>query len=397
MFDSRGGGRQLVCAIAAIGLFASGVARGGAADEDGEAAFKAGRFADAAVAYARALGEQPGNVQAELGLANVALLRDRLDDAQRRIDAVLKADPQNAAALRVQAAIAARRGAAGTYAFTPPTAALTIPFVVTDPLPLVRVRLNGHDAIFFIDTGAPDIMIDPGLANELHLTTKAAGNGVFAGGKQAELHTTVVPKFELGGLRIDNVPATVLATRNIPFWPGHVADGTIGAGLLLRFLSTIDYKNDALVLRARSESSAFESDAEARGDTIVPMWLASDHFIFVRGRIGDGPEGMYNVDTGLAGGGLSATKATLDAAHVKLDAQHATVGQGGGGAVAVVPFTASATIGDLTVPAVPGMYMPEGNPYGIFPFDVAGTISHGFFRAFALTFDFDAMRLVVSK
>jgi aspartyl protease/tetratricopeptide repeat protein len=391
---SRSGLRAaLVTAVLLLAVAAGAIA----AEEDGATAFKAARFDDAAVAYARALGENPDDITAQLGLANVALLRNRLDDAERHAEAVLNVEPSNARAQFIMGTVVQRRGKPGTFVFSAPATPLTIPFVVTDPLPLLRVRIGGRDALFFIDTGAPNIMLDPALASELHLTVKDLGSGVFAGGKHATVRTTTVAQFELGGLRIGNVPAVVLPTRQLTFWPGRGADGAIGTGLLLRFLSTIDYAHGALVLRARSGSHDFEQEADARGDTVVPMWLEGDHFIFARARINDGPEGMYNVDTGLAGGGLSATKATLDAAHVKLDESNAAVGQGGGGAVQVIPFTAAATLGDLTVQNVTGLFTPEGTPYGIFPFDVAGTISHGFFRAYALTLDFDAMRLVVTR
>jgi hypothetical protein len=47
--------------------------------------------------------------------------------------------------------------------------------------------------------------------------------------------------------------------------------------------------------------------------------------------------------------------------------------------------------------AVPGLYFPNGDQYGIFPFKVAGTLSHEFFRGTALTFDFTSMQLVVES
>jgi len=65
--------------------------------------------------------------------------------------------------------------------------------------------------------------------------------------------------------------------------------------------------------------------------------------------------------------------------------------------VKVVPFSASVRLADLTAEGVPGLYSPEGNPYGIFPFDVGGSLSHIFFKPYALTFDFQAMKMVVEK
>ncbi len=55
------------------------------------------------------------------------------------------------------------------------------------------------------------------------------------------------------------------------------------------------------------------------------------------------------------------------------------------------------SLGSFTVSNVPGLYFPDGDQFKIFPFDVAGTISHLYFRRTELTFDFDAMRLIVSR
>jgi hypothetical protein len=47
-----------------------------------------------------------------------------------------------------------------------------------------------------------------------------------------------------------------------------------------------------------------------------------------------------------------------------------------------------------TIRATPGTYFPDGDQYGIFPFAVAGTISHEFLKQGAVTFDFAAMKLI---
>lgn len=162
----------------------------------------------------------------------------------------------------------------------------------------------------------------------------------------------------------------------------------------MQFLPTLDYCQGRLVLRRRSASAGVERTAARAGANIVPMWLFADHFILARGRLGQGPEHLFHIDTGMAGGGLGATKAVLDEAGVTIDPSAARTGVGGGGPVTIIPFQASATLGAMTVDKVRGMYSPNGNAYGIFPFEVAGTLSHMFFRHSRLTFDFEAMRLV---
>jgi hypothetical protein len=128
----------------------------------------------------------------------------------------------------------------------------------------------------------------------------------------------------------------------------------------------------------------------------VPFWLVGDHFMFARGKVNQA-DGLFLIDTGLAGGGLTATRATLDAAGVTVDESHTLTGQGGGGAVQFVPFRAAATLGTLTRGDLPGVYMPGRNALSGFPFASSGAISHAFFRQSRLTFDFDAMKLVTES
>ncbi|MGB8520110.1 MAG: hypothetical protein WCD38_08085 [Candidatus Tumulicola sp.] len=102
------------------------------------------------------------------------------------------------------------------------------------------------------------------------------------------------------------------------------------------------------------------------------------------------------MDTGGAGVGITLTAAALAAAKIVPDASKASSGIGGGGTVRVVPFdAATVSLGSFARRDVPGLYTPAGDPYGRFPFTVAGAISHDFFRTSALTFDFSAMKLVV--
>ena len=78
-------------------------------------------------------------------------------------------------------------------------------------------------------------------------------------------------------------------------------------------------------------------------------------------------------------------------------AAHAQQGQGGAGKVRLLPFNAaSVTLAGLTLHDIPGVYSPDGDPYGIFPFVIGGSISQEFFRHTAVTFDFTSMIMVVS-
>jgi hypothetical protein len=382
-----GGAVALALASAAIGQ--------PAADGSAAALFAAGDFAASGRAYEAAAKASPSDASAVAGLARARLYENRNDDAIALAQKALAAKPDDPVARQTLTAAQQRKAAFGPDQFkmSAPPAETVIPFVATDPLPVVEVKVGGRQVFFLIDTGAPDIMVSADLAQTLGLKAQSTTEGVFAGGVRAPVQHMVVPEFEIGGIKIANVPAGVRPGPGLQF-PGHKIDGILGTGLLMHFLSTLDYCQGRLVLRPRSASAAFESTAAASGANVVPMWFVGDHFMFARGHLNNGPEGAYLIDTGLAGGGISAPRATLDEAGVVIDPSKARTGVGGGGPVTVIPFRTGATLGSLTVDDVQGLHSPGGDPSSIFPFKSKGILSHGFFRHSRLTFDFDAMKLV---
>ena len=361
-----------------------------AAAIDGDAAFKAGDFAAAQEAYLSAIKTNPNDAAAALGLSRLAVYANDFPDAQRWLDDLASIAPNDSHVAALRGAIALRTDP-NIDRVGPHKGPAIVKFLQVDPLPMVDVRINGRDAHFLIDTGAPNIVLDASFAQSLGIVTTSAGQGTFAGGEHTATAKATVDRLQLGSWQISNVSATVL-----PLPPMMGADGILGAALFAHFLTTLDYRNGQLILADRSASDAFERDAAAHGDAVVPMWLVSDHFIFVQGRAGNGPLGLFNVDTG-GTFGMQLTKAALDAADITVDSAHPQTGFGGGGKVTSLPFKSSLTIGSYTVDNVDGEYFPNGDQYGIFPFTVTGTVSHQFFRQAAVTFDFAAMRMVIAK
>ncbi len=390
--------RALALSTLIVSLLAASAAR---ADPPATAdqLFRAGDFDGAGAAYARTLASTPDDVPARLGLGAVELYRNDLDAARADLERVLAADPHNARAGQLLAELQRRRTDWAERTLIDGVRAV-VPFVATDPLPAVRVRVNGsHDATFLIDTGGPSIVLDSDFAHELGLTVKQAGSGTFGGGKTAAIAQTQLDSISLANATAYDLTATVIPTRAISPIPGVRIDGIVGTGLLERFLATLDYPHASLVLRARSAaaSAAFETAAHVAGATIVPCWLVGDHYVMAYGQVNAAPRGLFLFDSGLAGGGLMPSKELVDAAGIQLDNADATEGTGGGGTFAAVPFVAkTVAVGSAVQHDVPGVYTPGGTPLSIFSFNVEGVISHVFLKNYAYTVDFDAMKLVLA-
>ena len=122
----------------------------------------------------------------------------------------------------------------------------------------------------------------------LGLPISEGGVGVFAGARQARVDRTVVPEMEIGGIRIRNVPAGINSSADGLNLPGVKLDGVIGTGLLMHFLSTIDYCSGKLTLAPRGASSAFQARAGTSGANVVPFWLVAA-FAGWRGMVGVWP------------------------------------------------------------------------------------------------------------
>jgi hypothetical protein len=382
----------LAAGAAALALISTASSQPAPAPLEGPLAV--GDVVGAGRAYEAALKASPSDLSAQTGMAQVRLFENRNDEAIALAQKVLAAKPDAPAAKQILAVAQVRKARFGPDRYqmaAPPSAEVTIPFTATDPLPVVQVAVGGRPASFLIDTGAPDLSVSADLAQALGLQAESVGEGVFAGGVRAPIQRTLVPQFELGGIRIANIPANIARQR--PPVPGQI-DGILGTGVFMHFLTTLDYCQGRLVLRPRSAAAEFERAAAKAGANIVPMWLNGDHIMMARARLLHGAEGMFVVDTGLAGGGLMATKAVLDEAGVAIDPNRVGTGMGGGGPVSIIPFRAGATLGAMTVDDVQGFYSPSGNPFDNGPVKVSGVLSHGFFRHSRLTFDFDAMKLI---
>ena len=383
-------------AVGAITLLAA-VSSADAETGSAEALFQSGDLPAAATAYAAVLQKSPSDWSAALRLGAIRLYENDLAAAEPLLRSVLAADPGNARATRMLTELQRRRAEAARRTLVTGDASI-VPFLTSAPLPVVRVVANGVPAEFIIDTGG-DVDLEPSFAARLGVATQSAGNGVFAGGRQAALESGMLKSLALGSATAYDVPVHVFPTHGGELFPDRKIDGIVGTTYFERFLATLDFPNGRLILRPRSpqNSAVFEASAAQAGAAIVPCYLVSDHFVFARAQVNDAPPGLFLFDTGLAGGGLMPSQQLIDAAKISLDQAHAGQGIGGGGAVTAVPFVARRiAVGSAQQVNVNGLYTPQGSAFDLFPFTVWGIISNYFLRNYAYTVDFDAMKIVLA-
>jgi tetratricopeptide (TPR) repeat protein len=395
--------------------------------------FQTGKFAEADEVYARIAAQDPKNYSATLQLGRIALLSNRLDDAQKWLEMAIALQPDDADAKVMLAEAFYRRddfqkaatslngvevssnkllvsqyptlNVAKLESFKGQTPyevqgdgqETRLKFVKTDPLPLVSVRVNGGDEVtFFIDTGVSDVMLDTDFARELGVPQFGAVQGTFSGGQHADVQNGRIESLTVGDWTIKNLPIATLALRQLSkdFGVKRI-DGAIGTTLFYHFLATLDYLQGELVLRRKTAKSLEQFAAESSAKSVaVPFWIAGDHFMVGWGRVETTPPTLLFVDSGLAGAGVKLAKSVIMEAAIKLEEAKAYEGAGGGGTLKIVPYTVhQLSFGDVKENNVPGIYdgpFPWENSFGFY---LAGMVGHDFFKPYAVTFDFQNMRI----
>ena len=224
--------------------------------------------------------------------------------------------------------------------------------------------------------------------------------GTFSGGQKSEVLSSKVDSLTLGDWTLYNLPVAMMPLRQLSgdFGVKHL-DGCIGTNVLYRFLATLDYPHNKLVLRKKTPQNVKDFvKASAKKSVTVPFWIASDHFMVARGQINSTPPAMLFIDTGLAGAGVKLAESMLKSANIKLEEDKATEGYGGAGKLKTVPYVVSqVSLGAIKEENVAGLYdgpFPWENSFGFY---LAGMVGHDFFKPYAVTFDFDDMQMIVEK
>ena len=394
--------------------------------------FRAGKFSEAGKLYSQVAAQNPKDYSAILQLGRIALLSNRLDEAQKWLETALALQPENADAKIMLAEAFYRRddfqkAAAALkdidvssnklvreqyptlnvamfesfkgqtlYELKGNGTSTRVKFVKTDPLPVINVRVNGgKEVTFFIDTGGSEVTLDTDFAKELGVPLFGTVQGTFSGGQHSEVQLGRIESLTIGEWTVKNVPTAMLPLRQLSAGFGvKQIDGIIGTTLFYHFLTTMDYPHGELVLRRKTAETLDEFTRSTGKRVVVPIWMASDHFMVGWGRVETLAPTLLFVDTGLMGAGVKLAESVIKEAGIKLEQNRATEGAGGGGKLKIVPYTVhQLSFGNIKEENVQGVYdgpFPWENTFG---FHLSGMVGHEFFKPYAVTFDFQNMQI----
>jgi hypothetical protein len=350
----------------------------------------------------KAMALQPGNADPKVMLAEAFYRRDDFQKAAAALNGVdVKSNKlviEQYPALNV-AKLESFKGQT-PYELHGNGTSTRVKFLKTDPLPVLNVRVNGgKEVTFFIDTGGSEIALDTDFAKELGVPQFGAVQGTFSGGQHADVQQGRIESLAIGDWTIKNLPAVMLPLRQLSEGFGvKQIDGIIGTTLFYHFLATMDYPHGELVLRRKTAENLEQLKKSPAKRVVVPIWMASDHFMIGWGRVETLRPTLLFVDSGLMGAGVKLAESVIKEAGIKLDESKATEGAGGGGTLKIVPYTVhQLSFGDIKEENVPGLYdgpFPWENMFGFY---LAGMIGHDFLKPYAVTFDFQNMQIFLQR
>jgi len=393
--------------------------------DDADALFRAGKFREAEKAYSEVLASDPKSVPAETRLGQLGLYANHLGDAEKHLRKAIEIDPgakkaksalaealhrrdqfEQAAKWYREAGDDAKADEMESYKGVTPyrvaegaPSVTSLKFVATDPLPVVRVKVNdGEPVDFLIDTGGPEVVLEKEFAKQMGVQSVAVTTGTFASGQHAEV-THHRASFTLGDFVIKDVPVIMLP---LPEVGGRKIYGILGTELLYHFLSTLDYPGGQLIVRRWSPEALkqFEKQAEAQRQIVVPFWMAGDHFMVAWGQVNQAAPALFFIDTGFSKGGFLCPESTLKEAGITpVREAAATAPEGAAQPPSETPFVVNQlSLGDARGEKINGLtgIFPPSLEYA-FGFRIAGLISHQFFQPYAVTFDFTGMKLFLRR
>src|SRR5439155_16106522 len=183
------------------------------------------------------------------------------------------------------------------------------------PVPLVRVKLNGHSVLMALDTGSRDLIVDESSARICGIRMMSLKTLVFWDGARIAVQNAMVQRLQLGDVTVADLPAGVAGLRKWSLQVNPQAEpvaGVIGLGLLRQFTPTLDYVAQTLELRRLDFAYPVGLDAQR-----VPFEIWGESELTVYGSINGGRRMALVLQTGVAGCGVAAPTAVLDEVGVK--------------------------------------------------------------------------------
>jgi len=268
-----------------------------------------------------------------------------------------------------------------------------IPFNLgSDRRPYVKVKLNGRDAIFVIDTGSGFTVISKDTAKRMGVSEIARGGksqGVGGTGK-FQIVYGLIRSLQLGDQKVKMVPCFIR--------PFHIdkdkameekADGFIGLSILSHFLTELDYKESRIRLDRRDNRTI--PLATTADMTVVPFRTTQNGLISVETEFDGNKNGNVILDSGASSTVIStAAVERLNLSDQIIKNQTASViGAAGVTENVRMLFVRKCSLAGLQQTNLRALVLDFGAINETAGFEQSGILGGDFLRNFTVTIDFN--------
>jgi predicted aspartyl protease/Flp pilus assembly protein TadD len=267
-----------------------------------------------------------------------------------------------------------------------------------DRRPYLRLKMNGRDASFVVDTGSGFTVISEEAARRFGVSEIATGGksqGVGGTGKFPIVYG-LIRSIEIGAATVRMVPCFIRPFHDTAGLPvAERADGFIGLSILSQYVAEIDYKNQKLRLD-RGKSGLLSA---SRAGALIPFRTTENGLISVETQL----DGKNTINSILDSG---ASSTVLSAAAVKRFKLHDQIIKGQTrsviGAAGVTPdvemlLIRNLRVADLEQTDFPALIMDLNAINETTGFEQSGIIGGDFLRNFRLIIDFNRAQLTLQR
>ncbi|MEK6322766.1 MAG: aspartyl protease family protein [Acidobacteriota bacterium] len=267
-----------------------------------------------------------------------------------------------------------------------------------DRRPYVRVKINGRDAVFVIDTGSGFTVMSKEAAKHFGVSEIARGGksqGVGGTGK-FQIVYGLIKSIQIGEAKVRMVPCFIRpfhGARNGP--PEETAAGFLGLSILSHFVTELDYKERSMRLD-RSENRASQR-ADSRGAPMIPFRTTQNGLISVETEFNNNKNLNAILDSGASSTVISvAAVERLNMSDQIIKGQTASVvGAAGVTDNVQLLFLRNCRVADQLQSNLRALILDFGAINETSGFEQSGILGGDFLRHFRLTIDFNRALLAL--
>ena len=265
-----------------------------------------------------------------------------------------------------------------------------------DRRPYVRVKINGRDAIFVIDTGSGFTVMSKEAAKKFGVSEIARGGrsqGVGGTGK-FQIVYGLIKSIQVGEAKVRMVPCFIRPFHGSTDGPAEErAAGFLGLSILSHFVTELDYKASSLRLD-RSDNS---QKADVPGMTMIPFRTTQNGLISVETTFNNNKNLNVIVDSGASSTVVS--QAAVDRLNMRdqiIKGQTASViGAAGITDNVQLLFIRDCRVADQLQSNLRALVLDFGAINETSGFEQSGILGGDFLRHFRLTIDFNRALLAL--